>query len=45
MKVINISSDGTEIKDISKITVPIDNSIYDVCQGLMECQSSVSQSG
>lgn len=31
MTVINILADGTEIEDISSITVPKDNLIYDIC--------------
>ena len=36
MEVINVFSDGTVIKDISTVTVPKDNRIYDVCEQIMK---------
>ena len=44
MKVINILADGTQVDDMSTITVPISNEVYEVCRRLSECQSSDSQS-
>jgi hypothetical protein len=32
MKVINILADGTVVEDMSQITVPLDNPVYDVCK-------------
>lgn len=40
MKVINILSDGSQVEDMSKITIPITHEIYEVCRRLSECQSS-----
>lgn len=46
MKVINILSDGTQVEDISKIEVPTDNNIYNVCQGIenvRNCRQNTDQ--
>ena len=46
MKVINILSDGTQVEDISKIEVPTDNNIYNVCQGIenvRDCRQNTDQ--
>ena len=46
MKVINILSDGTQVEDISKIEVPTDNNINNVCQGIenvRDCRQNTDQ--
>ena len=45
MEVININADGQIIEDLSEVTVPTDNNVYDVCLRLVECQSCTGQSG
>ena len=44
MKIINILADGTQVEDMSTITVPIDSELYSVCQGILERQTSDIQS-
>lgn len=34
MTVINILADGTQVEDISTVTVPLDNLLYDVCEDI-----------
>lgn len=34
MKVINILSDGTQVEDMSTVTVPTNNLLYDVCEDI-----------
>ena len=36
MQVINVLSDGTIVEDMSTITVPVDNLIYEVCKRIGE---------
>lgn len=44
MKIINILADGTQVEDMSTITVPIENGLYEVCRGILERQNSDIQS-
>lgn len=44
MKIINILADGTQVEDMSTITVPIENGLYEVCRGILERQTSDIQS-
>ena len=44
MKIINILADGTQVEDMSTITVPIENGLYEVCRGILERQTSDVQS-